>query len=41
MTEYALIGIIDVDYVTDPIDDTEVTEHFLGYLDDAVSKLAV
>ena len=38
MTEYALIGIIDVDYVTDPIDDTEVTEHFLEYLDDAVAK---
>lgn len=40
MTEYALVGIIDVDYVDDPTDDTEVTQYFLGCLNDAVSKFS-
>jgi len=38
VTEYALIGIIDVDYVDGPTDDTEVTQYFLGCLNDAVAK---
>jgi hypothetical protein len=38
MTEYALIGIIDVDFVGDVANDDEVSQYFLGCLNDAVSK---